>query len=403
MIVKTIKSFLLIPLLLLFSYLNVSLYYQPDFQEENSVFYNKNVYNQLSFLKSELRAGAGHKMQQIFPEGFIFINVLYGLTWADLIQNLNASSFIYQEGITEIDWAFKEINSPNGKRIFSEKLPLQYGAFYRGWTNYLLAKKLQIQSSQETDSMEIKLFQENCREISEAIQKSPIPYLESYHQSAWPADIMPCVASLKIHDQIFEPKYDTLIQNWVASVKQNLDTETGLIPHSFNNKTGKTSQGARGCSQSLILTFLVEIDEEFSKEQFEIYKKLFTDTRFTLPGIREYPKGKEGKGDIDSGPVILDIGGAASIVGQRTMALHGDWTMYEGLRNCIESFGVGLTNSGKKKYIFGKLPMADAFIAWSNSVESNPNQMNVDSNWRWKFQALSLFICLIWGFFVKRL
>jgi len=40
-----------------------------------------------------------------------------------------------------------------------------------------------------------------------------------------------------------------------------------------------------------MLNFLYEIDPSFAKQQFEIFDDLFKDSRFGLPGIRQYPRG----------------------------------------------------------------------------------------------------------------
>ena len=123
------------------------------------------------------------------------------------------------------------------------------------------------------------------------------------------------------------------------------------------------------------------------------------DSRLGLYAIREYAKGKSRNGDIDSGPVIFEVGGAASIVGQKTMAMFGEWTIYESLRNCIEIFTFGKANENHKKHLFGKLIMADIFIAWSNSSEKN-NLANLnDENWRIKFQmgSIALMSLLVFG------
>ena len=144
------------------AYLNYSLYYQPTFKATDRGIYNEEVYHQLNFLKEALQNGAGDEMQSLFPEGFVFINSLYGLAWADLIQELQLDSPIFEEGITEISWTLEEINSPKAREIFPKDLPLKYGAFYRGWTNLLLGKKLQLQSKQSRDSIEVELFKGNC-------------------------------------------------------------------------------------------------------------------------------------------------------------------------------------------------------------------------------------------------
>ena len=180
--------------------------------------------------------------------------------------------------------------------------------------------------------------------------------------------------------------------------------EYGLLPHSVHWKTGAIEESSRGSSQCLMLNFLLEIDPVFADGQFKIFKSKFLDYRIGLPGIREYPKGKVGYGDIDSGPVIWGIGGAASIVGQRTMALYGEETVAIGLRNSIESFGLGYSSNKTKDYLFGVLPIADAFIAWSNAVEAHKSQkLFTDNNWRWKTQLLSLSILVLGALIIYKL
>lgn len=45
----------------------------------------KDIILQLNFIESELKENnLGSRMQSIFPEGYIFINVLYGLSWCEL-------------------------------------------------------------------------------------------------------------------------------------------------------------------------------------------------------------------------------------------------------------------------------------------------------------------------------
>jgi len=395
--------FKLIPttLLLVIIYLNYSLYYAPTFKKIENVEYNEDVYHQLQFLKSELQNGAGDEMQSIFPEGFVFINSLYGLAWANLIQELPADFSIYKEGIAEMNWSIEQVFSPKAKQIFPQELSLAYGAFYKGWSNFLLGSKLAIQLEEERDSIEVRLFKQYCSEISQALNQSNTPYLESYQGSAWPADITLAVASISLHDKIFDPQYEATIAKWIEKVKQKLDRKTGLIPHSVNAINGNSIKGARGSSQSLMLNFLIDIDETFAYEQFEVYKKLFLASRFCLPGIKESPKGSAGRGDVDSGPVIWGIGGSASIVGQRTMGKYKDWESYEGLRNCIEGFGAAHTFGAKKKYVFGQLPMADAFIAWSNSLEYKSEMVKTSLNWRWAFQLISLFLVVMFVYLIK--
>lgn len=160
-ILKLILSIIVLGLI----YLNCSLYYEPEFKEIESQMINEDVYYQLQFLKYALKDGADIEMQGLFPEGFVFINSLYGLSWCDLIEDLNPDCTIYKEGMEEISISLKKIDSEYGKSVFSERLPLKYGAFYRGWSNYLLGKKLKNQPEKRRLSTDIAIFRD-CDKIT---------------------------------------------------------------------------------------------------------------------------------------------------------------------------------------------------------------------------------------------
>lgn len=70
------------------------------------------------------------------------------------------------------------------------------------------------------------------------------------------------------------------------------------------------------------------------------------------------------------------------------MQRYGDTTTAQGLRNSIEAFGAPYRSTTGKRYLFGVLPIADAFIAWSNSLEVTQT-MQTSQNWRGRFQLLS--------------
>ena len=394
-----VKLFIRIPILLMavvLVYFNIRLFHTQSYNAD--LGYDEDVYAQLQHLKMELHQNnAAIKMQQFFPEGFIFINALYALTWCELVDS-NTDSTIKKEAIEEVDWAISEILSEYAKSSFNEELPLKYGVFYRGWTNYVIAQRINLGT---TSSSLKQLFKQNCDEISEAYEKSESPYLESYYMAAWPADNMLAVASLNLGEQILAGSHSpkSILPIWLEKVKKLLDDD-GRIPHGVQWETGKTIEASKGNSMSLMLCFLYDIDSSFAKSQFINYKENFLDERLGLPGIREHAKGLAGDGDIDSGPVIWEIGGAASIVGQRTMATYSEWNVYLGLRNSIEAFGAAYIWNGKKKYVFGQMPMADAFIAWSN-VAAKESTIKTTSNWRWKFQLGSAFVLLIFSLLGK--
>ncbi len=380
-------------------YLNVALYDEPVCIPAKNGFVNSDVLKQLHFLRRMLHEeNAGAEMQMLYPEGYVFIHALYALAWCNVVEMPAPESAHWQEGMREIYFSLNALDSPAGKRVFNPDLPLTYGAFYRGWTAYVRGRYLQISHSAKLDSTAFRQFQDECLAISKAITQTDKPYLESYRDLAWPADNIVCLAALALHDRIVEPRFQEVRNAWLRRIKASLVPEYELIPHGYDLEHNRPLESARGSSQSLMLSFLPDIDSAFAKEQYQKYREHFLAYRLGLPGVREYPKGKTGLGDIDSGPVVLGIGGAASIVGIRAAMRHGDWALAAALRGGVSALLFPRSDEKEKSYLFGQLPMLDAFMAWSE-IEICKTEV-LTGNWRWKFQLISLLfvsgIILLW-------
>ncbi len=356
---------------------NLSLHHTPAYLGMECISPNEDLLAQDRFLREAVNSGADREMQRLFPEGKLFMQTLAGLV------NRSAAYSIDEEFLTRLQ------RDTSSRKIFPRALPLPYGAFYRGWRHLAYRHDKYL-----------------YREIRVALAQSESPYLESYHDGAWPADMVVLMAAL-------QPSYsleytaaerDTihrLTQNWLNRIRNHLDPVTGMLPHLVDARSGATIQGARGSSSSLILSLLPDIDSSFAEEQFQLYEKYFVASRLGLPAIREYPVGATGRGDIDSGPVIWGIGGAASIVGQRAAGINGRTELFLGLRAAIQSFGLAFTWRGKRRYLFGQLPIVDAWTAWSNSVAASEGAVR-GHYWPWWFHLLSLGVIGILVWLVRR-
>lgn len=390
-VIKSICSIFIIDFIFYIVYINIKLYHKTEWTNHQNI----EVKKQLFFIKQKLQNGGADHMQHYYPEGYFFSTVLYGLTWCDFLQK-SSDQVLLTTGVKEINSALISLNSSKGKAVFPQQLKPEYGIFYSGWTNYLLGKKLILQKNTQ-DSI---LFEQQCEKIEKAYKTNPTIFLQSYVGLSWPCDNIVAIASLALHDKIYTPKYTTFITQYVQQLKINLDKD-GLIPHKTDYNTQKVIEEAKGSSQSLLLVFLKDIDEQFAQEQFTIYKRKFLTKRFGLFGVREHKKGIHAGGDIDSGPVIWEVGGSASVVGAKTYALFNEKSIAASLRNSLEAFGMSTQSQNEKKYLFGQWIVADCFIAWVNASELE-NKNTIDTTWRLHFQLYSLillfalFILLFW-------
>ncbi|MCB9191953.1 MAG: hypothetical protein H6602_09850 [Flavobacteriales bacterium] len=374
-------------LILIIGLFNARIHYSPDFETSETGTVNKDLVAQLRFLDQALENGADKDMQRIFPEGFVFIHALYALSWCELAMKVSSHSEIYKEAKTEASESFSKIGWATTQAYFPENISPPRGIFYRGWRNYVLSKMAEAGFLLNDEDLQ-RTFRDESRFLVDCFSNGRTPFLDSYPGMAWPADNLMAAASVANYNKLNGNKYSDFIEAWVKQVKGSLDSH-GLIPHRTFSGSTEMVEGARGSSQSLMLSVLAEVDAEMARSHFQKYKELFLVYRVGLPGILEYPKGKEGSGDIDSGPVLFGVGGSASIVGIKAFNIHGDFNTATGIRNSVEAFGLPVSVGGKKRYLLGKMPMADAFIAWSHASFSPDEKMN-DFDWSesWKAKFL---------------
>jgi hypothetical protein len=347
------------------------------------------VVKQLTFLRTEIEGGADHAAQQQFPEGYFFLNALYGLTWvqvglADPDRSVDATR--------EARWALDRLKSPDGTAVFDASLRPRYGVFHAGWTNWLRGGLIALKHS---NAAEIEEFTSASVEIATAFRTAKSPYLEAYPGQAWPVDSTVAIASLRLYDELVAPRFGPTTARWVAGVKTQLDPGTGLMPH----QVVPEKTGARASSQSMIQRFLVEIDPAFARSQYEIFKDRFV----AGVGVREYPKGVGGSGDVDSGPLILGISLSATVVTMGAARVEHD-PLADRLAREGDLLALPMTGLKTKRYALGLVPIGDAFVAWSASARpiavGEQPQYPGSSGW-WRVPWLLLIwlpALMLWGF-----
>lgn len=320
---------------------------------------------QLRFLQDRVHAGLGDEMQQLFPEGSVFTHALYGSAWCHLAQRASALDPVRTPALREARWAFAQIERPDVQGRFPVAAEPKFGAFYCGWRNYLLASIVALGSSTVTEQ---ELLDRYSAELDKAFAMSASPFIESYSGMSWPADNVVATSSLAMHERIRPNAHKAVIDRWLVQVGKRYD-ERGMIPHAWDPFADRQQEHARGCSQALINAFLPMIDSTLAREQFALFRQHFFMERFGVPLVREYPKGITGWGDVDSGPVVLGAGCAASVVGSAACRQNGDVFHAQEFDRTVEGFGMVLGDE-RKRYLFGALPITDLFIAWGRSMPS---------------------------------
>lgn len=184
------------------------------------------------------------------------------------------------------------------------------------------------------------------RELARRSLADPLAHAASYEKVSlrWPADQTATLASLARFDAAHGTRLvEEPLTKWKAVMAKHLDVKTGL-PESEVTGKGPGAKHPRGCAQSFITRYLSEVDPALASEWWERYREHFTVRIAGMVGFREWPIGVERKSDVDSGPIVLGIGTAASAFAIAAAKSQGDALLagqLEGSADAVMSLGVG--------------------------------------------------------------
>lgn len=347
-----------------------------------------------------------------YPEGRLFCYTFYGFA----LVNLGLS----RPGITDYqDWALSEIARilPKAEQLSVQK-PFEYckdmtpkgGVIPAGQINLLRAGYILLGGSQKKI---VEDFHAGSKELFDALQASPNGLLESYPGfMIWPCDNCCALESLRLHDKIYESNYQPAIDRFNEFNHKFIDAETGLMIAQLGTD-GKALGGPRGCGISWALAFLPSLDPEFARQQYALYRKSWFIPVLGCLGIREWPPGRTGEMDVDTGGVFADIGAAASGLGIATTKIMNDREGFVALGRSMEAAGFPCWNlSLEKNFFMQNFLLGDVLGVWGKTVciwdrvelaEADPSWDHLEIDNYWIVVVISAAIVCMLEFVLIRL
>lgn len=321
----------------------------------------------LNYLRDAIADGAAERMQQLFPEGYLFLHVLYGLSWVDV----GTRSAAHREtALAEARHALAAADSEAGRAAFSPTLDPPYGVFHSGWTNWLRGGVVRLAGGPAGAPAEADRLAAESATLAAAFDRqlgaTGSPFLTAYPGSAWPVDSTVGVAVLRLADHLAGTgTYADLLGRWRTAADQRRDRATGLLAHRVDPVSGQPVEGARATSLTVALRFQREVFPADATRDWHRFRTAFASTVPGAPGIREHPRGVDLPGDVDSGPLILGLSASASVVALGDAVLFRDVRTADALTGLAEVTGFAVEADGKRRYLGGLLPVGDAFLTWS--------------------------------------
>jgi hypothetical protein len=149
----------------------------------------------------------------------------------------------------------------------------------------------------------------------------------------WPADQSATLYSLYLYDRnagttlAAEPT-----ERWLRTMRTDGVSGYDGLPVSEITGSQRTSHLPRGCAISYTVRYAAAFAPDEARALWQRYKQTFTVDAGVARGFREWPPGVERRADIDSGPIVLGVGAAATGLGLNAARAVGDEQTYRGLK-----------------------------------------------------------------------
>ena len=204
-----------------------------------------------------------------------------------------------------------------------------------------------------------------CEAMNRRLLNSPAMNLQTYPgENVYIPDMLVAIIALEFYSKQYDGKYSSTVKKWLDNMKENhLSKTNGMIASIvMSNYQGPNCLQVKGSYTALSLYYLTFIDEDFAKEQYDMFKKLFL-KKFPITGYKEYAKHSPFLGiDIDAGPIIFGLSPTGSAFGLGPATFFGDDKLRKKILHTAEVAGSTVSFGGKSHYLLADIALVGEAI-----------------------------------------
>jgi hypothetical protein len=135
----------------------------------------------------------------------------------------------------------------------------------------------------------------------------------------YPADQAVTLLALHLHDRATPDDGATYGPEALSAYRAVVDPLTSEspwgLPPAEATGSAEWSSVPRGCALAWTVQYLAEVDVDVARSIWRPFKRHFYVQVGPMAGFREWPLGEERDADVDSGPIVMGVGAAATAFG----------------------------------------------------------------------------------------
>jgi hypothetical protein len=239
----------------------------------------------------------------------------------------------------------------------SLEAPDAHHAAYLGYLNVLLG----LHRFLDPESRFAPLNDRITAALVERVNQAPALLLMSYPHEWYPVDNCAVLGSIGLHARSTGADHGARLTDWLDRFRElYVDEESGLlIQAAFGN--GVATDAPRGSGTTLGLYLLSFADEALSRALYDGVCRSLAGSILNFGGVREYPPGHAGVGDIDSGPIILGYSFSATGFSMAGSRMFSDRARFKQVYATAHLAGVPVDGPEGRSYVTGG-PLGSAIL-----------------------------------------
>lgn len=210
--------------------------------------------------------------------------------------------------------------------------------------------------------------------LARNLAASPISLIETYPGQTFPVDNCAVAVSLRLHDLADRTnRYESVYRCWLKALRERYtEAQTRLLFQAVEGRSGRPTDAPRGSGTLLGAYFLGLAGEPMARELYLAARRELWAPALGFGAASEYPAAfAGGRGDIDSGPLILGRSIPATGFMLGCARQQGDETCYREILRTVHLFGAPTYKGGRITFALGG-PLGDAMMLALLTAQPEP-------------------------------
>ncbi len=197
--------------------------------------------------------------------------------------------------------------------------------------------------------------------LARRLDRAPRGVIETYPGATFPPDVASVAGAIGLHQRTACADHQRVLDRFSERYREHWVDASGYLVQRTDASRRRAADAPRGSGTAIAAYFLSFADAELSRDLHAAMSGPGRRSVLGFSAIAEYARGREGRGDVDSGPVILGVGVTATGFAIASARAHRDRELFVELARTANLFGVPTARGEGRAFVAGG-PIGNAIM-----------------------------------------